>query len=81
MNTITDDPLFFAEDYKVFKAENKYANMDKINKKYTQQMSERHAFNIDKNFWMVVKEKPKWMPSFLYRAVIKELVQFEEHRF
>ena len=47
--------------------------------KYTKQMAENHARVIDKNLWLVVKQKPKWMPSFLYRAVIKELVEFQQH--
>ena len=51
-----------------------------IIEKYTRQMAENHAINIDKNFWLVVKQKPKWMPAFLYRMVIKELVEFQEHR-
>ena len=41
---------------------------------YANQMAENQAFIIDKNFWLVVKQKPKWMPSFLYKAVIKELI-------
>ena len=48
--------------------------------KYINQMAENHAVKIDKNFWLVVKQKPKWMPSFLYKLVIKELVEFQEHR-
>ena len=51
-----------------------------IIEKYTRQMAENHAINIDKNFWLVVKQKPRWMPAFLYRMVIKELVEFQEHR-
>ena len=47
---------------------------------YTKQMAENHALRIDKNFWLVVKQKPKWMPSFLYKAVIKELVEFQQHK-
>jgi len=45
-----------------------------IVEKYTSQMLENHAKKIEDNFWIIVKKKPKWMPSFLYRAVIKELV-------
>jgi hypothetical protein len=51
-----------------------------IVEQYTKQEMERQAFLIDKNFWLVVKEKPNWMPSFLYRAVIKNLVEFNEVR-
>lgn len=47
--------------------------------KYIRQMAENHAFKVDKNFWMVVKQKPKWMPKFIYEAVIKELVEFQQH--
>ena len=48
-----------------------------IIEKYARQMAEEHAFIIAKNFWLVVKIKPKWMPSFIYRAVIKDLVSFK----
>jgi len=44
---------------------------------YTKQMAENHAKKIDKNFWLVVKQKPRWMPSFLYKAVIKNLIEFQ----
>jgi hypothetical protein len=50
-----------------------------IIEKYRRQMVENHAKKIDDNFWLVVKQKPKWMPSFLYRAVIKELIEFQQH--
>jgi len=53
---------------------------ENIVEKYAKQMAENHARKIDENFWLVVKQKPKWMPAFLYRAVIKELVEFQEHR-
>lgn len=43
-------------------------------------MAQEHAFKIDETFWLVVKIKPWWMPSFLYRAVIKELLSFKEIR-
>jgi len=52
-----------------------------IIEKYRRQMAENHAKKIDDNFWLVVKQKPKWMPSFLYRAVIKELIEFQQHNF
>ena len=48
--------------------------------KYIKQMAENHAKKIDKNFWLVVKQKPKWMPSFLYKAVIKELVEIQRYK-
>lgn len=47
---------------------------------YAKQMAERHALKIDENFWLVVKQKPKWMPSFLYKAIIKELVEFNNYK-
>ena len=47
---------------------------------YAKQMMENHAMLVDKNFWLVVKQKPKWMPSFLYKAVIKNLIEFQERR-
>lgn len=50
-----------------------------IVEKYARQMSENHTMLIDKHFWLVVKQKPKWMPSFIYRAVIKELIEFHKH--
>lgn len=50
-----------------------------IIEKYSRQMAENHAKEIDRNFWLVVKQKPKWMPSFIYKAVIKELVEFQQH--
>lgn len=53
---------------------------ESIVEKYANQMAERHALKIDNAFWLVVKQKPKWMPSFLYKAVIKSLVEFQEHR-
>lgn len=54
--------------------------MDNLISRYAQQMSENHAIKVEEAFWLVVKQKPKWMPSFLYRAVIKNLVEFQEHR-
>jgi hypothetical protein len=48
---------------------------------YAKQMAENHAMKIDTNFWLVVKQKPNWMPAFLYRSVIKKLVAFQEHRY
>ena len=51
-----------------------------IVEKYTSQMLENHAKKIEDNFWIIVKKKPKWMPSFLYRAVIKELVELKHFK-
>jgi hypothetical protein len=48
---------------------------------YVQQAAENHALKVDTNFWMVVKQKPKWMPLFLYKLVIKNLVEFQEHHY
>lgn len=47
---------------------------------YTKQMAENHTFKVDSNFWMVVKQKPKWMPSWLYKTVIKNLIEFQQHQ-
>ena len=47
---------------------------------YSKQMAEAHVFKIDENFWLVVKVKPKWMPAFIYKAVIKSLVEFQQYR-
>jgi hypothetical protein len=52
-----------------------------ILEKYANQMAQTHARVIDEHFWLVVKKKPKWMPSFLYRAVIKELIEFQQHNY
>ena len=46
---------------------------------YAKQMAENHAFIIDKTFWLVVKQKPKYMPSFLYKLVIKNLIEIQKH--
>ena len=46
---------------------------------YAKQAMEAHAFRVDKNFWMVVKKKPKYMPMWLYKAVIKNLIEFQKH--
>jgi len=53
---------------------------EKIVEKYTSQMLENHTKKIDDDFWIIVKKKPKWMPSFLYRAVIKELVELKHFK-
>ncbi len=50
-----------------------------IAEKYAKQMIQTHVIEIDNKFRLVVNEKPKWMPGFLYRAVIKQLVGIEEH--
>ena len=47
---------------------------DIVVKDFSNQMARSHARKIDDNFSLIVKRKPKWMPSFLYRAVIKRLV-------
>jgi len=47
---------------------------------YVSQMAEAHAFKIDQQFWLVVKQKPKWLPSFLYKAVVKNLVELQYHK-
>ena len=44
---------------------------------YVKQMAENHAFKIDQNFWMVVKQKPKWMPSFILRWLKRKLHEDE----
>ena len=51
-----------------------------IIEKYTKQMAENHAKKIDDNFWILIKKKPKWMPSFIYKAVIKELVTLQQFK-
>lgn len=48
--------------------------------KYVTQMAENHQILIDKNFWMVVKQKPKYMPAWLYKMVIRELVEFQQYK-
>ena len=54
-------------------------NTKNVVEEMVEQMARNHAIEIDKNFWLVVNKKPKWMPSFLYRAVIKNLVSFRKH--
>lgn len=49
-----------------------------IIEQYAKQAAESHAVKIDKNFWFVVKQKPRWMPMFIYRAVIKRLIEFQQ---
>ena len=51
---------------------------ENIVEKYAEQAAKRHALKIDENFWLVVKQKPKWMPLWLYKAVIKNLVEFDK---
>lgn len=52
----------------------------KNEEKYANQMAENLALQINKNFWLVVKKKPKWLPSFLYKAVIKSLIEIQQHK-
>ena len=52
---------------------------ENIIEKYSNQMMKNHAKKIDDNFWLVVKKKPKWMPAFLYKAVIKELIEIQNY--
>lgn len=65
---------------KTNKAEDTIKEVETTLEKYTKQMAENHALKIDENFWLVVKIKPKWMPSFLYRAVIKQLIEFKQFK-
>jgi len=53
---------------------------DNILDNYAKQMQEARMFKVDKTFWLVVKKKPKWMPDFLYKAVIKNLVEFHHYK-
>ena len=75
----TDEIMHEGENANLSNADFSDANLYIVDK-YVGQMAENRAMKIDTNFWLVVKQKPKWMPSFLYRAVIKELVEFQEHR-
>jgi len=47
---------------------------------YVKQATENHALKGDTNFWLVVKQKPNWMPMFLYKMVIKNLVEVQQHQ-
>ena len=47
---------------------------------YAEQMAQKHAKEIDRNFWFIVKQKPKWMPDFIYKAVIRELVELHHYK-
>lgn len=58
--------------------DNKYEGA-KIIDSYTKQMAEAHAFKIDETFWLVVKVKPDWMPKFIYKMLIKNLIEFQQH--
>jgi hypothetical protein len=49
---------------------------NEVVEKYIRQAAENHALQIDKKFWLVVKQKPRWMPMFVYKSVISELVDF-----
>lgn len=60
--------------------ENADLSSHKISDPYIKQMAENHAFLIDKNFWMVVKQKPKWLPAWLYKKVIKNLIEFQQYK-
>ena len=42
----------------------------------TNDMLDRHNKLIDETFLFIVKEKPFWMPKFIYKAVIKNCVEF-----
>ena len=41
---------------------------------YAYMIASQYAKLKDDYFFIYIKKKPKWMPSFLYRAVIKRLV-------
>ena len=51
-----------------------------IIEKYSEQMAKNHAKKIDDNFWLVVKKKPKWMPAFVYKLVIKNLIEIQKFK-
>lgn len=53
---------------------------ENVMERYARQAMEAHAFNVDKNFWMVVKPKPWWIPMWLYRRTIKDLIEFQKHQ-
>lgn len=54
-----------------------FARTETVLEKYTKQMLEGHMIKVDDTFWLVVKPKPKWMPAFIYRSVVKNLVEFQ----
>ncbi len=45
---------------------------------YSEQMAEERSIKIDNAFWLVIKKKPKWMPSFLYKKVIKDIITIKQ---
>lgn len=78
MNQIIDNQKLSV--HPVFSVNEEVEHAKNIIDDYANQMAENHAMLVDKNFWLVVKQKPKWMPDFLYKAVIKNLIEFQERR-
>ena len=45
---------------------------------YAEQMAEERSIKIDNSLFLVIKKKPKWMPSFLYKKVIKDIITIKQ---
>lgn len=45
--------------------------------KYVAQMAEKQAIFINEHFKFIVKPKPRFMPSWLYKMLIRELVTLQ----
>lgn len=54
--------------------------MSEIIENYIKQAQENHQIKIEKNFDLVVKKKPKYMPLWLYKMVIKDLIEFRTYK-
>jgi len=46
-----------------------------IIEEYTKKESLRRAKLIEGNFYLVVKEKPKYVPNWLYKKIIRNSVE------
>ena len=45
-----------------------------------QQFAEIHASKIEDKIKVVVKPRPKWMPEFVYNAVIKKSIITKKYK-
>lgn len=72
--------LFKGKNSSLKKIFDEASREETIIEKYSRQMAEKHAKKLDDNFWLVVKQRPKWMPKFIYRAVIKELIELNQYK-
>lgn len=47
---------------------------------YAEQMAAEFIMKIDSHLSLVVKKKPKYMPSFLYKMVIRQLIEVSSNQ-